>query len=360
MRSPKPLRLGSGPRAIEIYPVELYTYVVTILSVLALRHWGLRVDAVTVKYTFAPMLKAIPQLLVMGISMQLLYRAAMAGWRQDRLLVVDYVRSLGHWQWWVLWLRLLIAYMCVNYVYFWVKVSIPLVNTRVFDSLIWKLERVMHLGLSPNVLAVELFKDSFAAPFLDTWYAVWLQSVFLMITFFCAASEPRLRRSFLLSCALLWTLGTWIYMALPVLGPIYHSPDIFAEVLSRMPRAAGGQDALLSNYQRMVAGRTGPLTQFNPTRGIAAMPSLHVAGHFLMAAWARHYMRPLFIFFAMGTLLTFIASILTGWHYAVDGYVGIALAYGCYRLAKWWDPPETPIPAPASTAIEEDAVDTVA
>ncbi len=50
--------------------------------------------------------------------------------------------------------------------------------------------------------------------------------------------------------------------------------------------------------------------------------------------WIRRYARPLFAVAVIGTLLTFLGSIVTGWHYAVDGYVGIGLAQLSYWLAN--------------------------
>lgn len=94
----------------------------------------------------------------------------------------------------------------------------------------------------------------------------------------------------------------------------------------------------------MLAGRTGQLYQFNPVMGVAAMPSLHVGAHFLFFLWARRYERRLALLLALATGLTLFASVLTGWHYAVDGYAGMLLAWICYRLALRFEPPE---PAPA-------------
>ena len=147
----------------------------------------------------------------------------------------------------------------------------------------------------------------------------------------------------MLSCVLLWGVGTWIYLSVPVLGPCYTQPELFAEVAQEMPAATGGQAVLWENYQKVLAGRSGRLGSFNPTRGIAALPSLHVGAHFLFALWARRYARPLWVPFLLGTLLTYLGSLVTGWHYAVDGYVGLALAYGAYRLSLRLEPiPETP------------------
>ncbi|MEE8137334.1 MAG: phosphatase PAP2 family protein [Thermoanaerobaculia bacterium] len=160
----------------------------------------------------------------------------------------------------------------------------------------------------------------------------WLPSVSFTIAFFCAFPAARLRRGFVLSCVLIWTLGAWLYTAFPALGPIYGFADVWQEAIPEMPHAEGSQRLLAENYQRVVAGRTGPLRQFNPTRGVAAMPSLHVGVHWLFTLWFRRHLRPLFLLALLATLLTFVGSVVTGWHYAIDGYVGIVLAQGVFWL----------------------------
>ena len=69
----------------------------------------------------------------------------------------------------------------------------------------------------------------------------------------------------------------------------------------------------------------------------------------MLMLWMRRYARPLFIPFAAATFLTLLGSILTGWHYAVDGYVGILLGQFSYWAAlKLERDPE------AQTAPERD------
>ena len=144
-------------------------------------------------------------------------------------------------------------------------------------------------------------------------------------------------------------------MSVPTLGPCYANAEVFSEILPEIPAAQGGQQALWGNYQQMLVGREGPLRQFNPTRGVAALPSLHVAAHLLFALWCRRFARPLYLLFLIGTVLTFLGSIVTGWHYAVDGYLGAALAWGSYWLACRLDPPER-----AAEGEAEGSAETVA
>ena len=331
------------------YPFEIYTWIVFLGSILFLRASGLRMDWQTVDYTLVPMLWTLPGALGIGLGIQAVYQPL----RRRRLAdLQEAARGLLAPGWWLLWIRLWFAAMLMSYVYFWVKVCIPLIQPALWDAQLWQLDRIVHLGFSPNVFAVELFRDSPLVPLLDAWYGLWVKTVMWTLAFFCAfTGRDLLRRRFMLSACLLWTLGSWIYMAFPALGPCYTVPDVWDGVRAAMPLAEGGQRLLWENYQLLVAGReTGMLRQFNPTRGVAAMPSLHVAAHFLFLLWFRREVRAGHLTPRLGraclvlgvllVLATTAGSVITGWHYAVDVYVGLALAYLCYRLALWWEKPE--------------------
>jgi hypothetical protein len=224
----------------------------------------------------------------------------------------------------------------MQYGYFWVKVSVPLINPRLWDDALWRLDAWLHFGISPTVFVVNLFAGTPLVLVLDFWYDLWLWSVFYTLAFWTASLDPRFRCRFLLSSVLLWTLGSWLYMAVPALGPVYLTPQSFAAVTNDLPAAGRLQESLWENYQRMLEGRRGRgLNRFRPTHGVASMPSLHVGAHFLFFLWARRRARPLALPFALATALTFAGSVLTGWHYAVDGYAGMLLAWFCFRISCW-------------------------
>jgi hypothetical protein len=332
-------------------PFEAYTLAVFAAAVVFLRLQHLRVDWQTFDYTFRPFLPAAPRFLLLGVALQLAYHALVPPpGAARRAAVADYLRRVVSPAWLVLWGRLFVAYALFNYVYFWIKVCVPLLNHRLWDPLLWRIDRVVHLGLSPSVLAAELFEGSFLLPWLDRWYGLWILTVMGTVVFLAAAPRQDLRRSFLLSCALLWTLGAAVYLALPAVGPIYTDPEVFAPVLDDLQRARSGHAALWENYQRMLAGREGQLYAFNPTRGVAAMPSLHVGAHVLFFLWTRRFFRPLSPLFLAASVLTFVASVVTGWHYAVDGWAGAGLAVLSYGLARRFEPVEAPAPSGEASA----------
>lgn len=295
-----------------------------------LRAHGLRMDWQTVSYIVPPALRMLPEFLLGGIGLQLLYRVL------ARRPLGAYLRAVTRPRWLLLWLRMSLAAVLMTYGYFWLKVAVPLVNPRLWDGALWWLDGRLHLGISPSVLVVNLFAGTPLTALLDRWYGLWVTTVFFTFSFWSAGLDERLKRRFLRSCVLLWTLGSWLYVAIPAMGPVYASPQVFDVVNEEMPTARAGQQMLAENYQRMLVGRQlGVLNRFNPTRGVAAMPSLHVGAHFLFFLWARRRARPLAVPFALATALTFAGSLLSGWHYAVDGYVGMLLAWLCYRVGCW-------------------------
>jgi hypothetical protein len=211
------------------------------------------------------------------------------------------------------------------------------VNPSLWDEALWRLDRVLHLGFQPSVFWTALLDGTPFVPALSTWYGWWITTMMFGLGFFCAMPDGALRRRFMLSTVLLWLVGAWIYTALPAVGPIYVHPEAWQGLESEMPSARAAQAKLWVNYQAMLGGRTAPLSRFNPTRGVAALPSLHVGGHWLLMLWARRAAPALFLPSLAATVLTFVGSVVTGWHYAVDGYAGVLLAQGAYWAAWRWE-----------------------
>lgn len=313
-------------------PFELLTFGATLAVVAFLRGSGLRMDLRTVEFMALPMLRRLPTALGLGLALQALGLALARRSPRAWLRAVATPASV------VTWLRVWLAAMAMTYAYSWLKVSIPLLRTALLDDRLWALDRALHLGVSPSVFAAELVAGTPVAAGLDLWYAFWVSSVLLVLSWAFLSADLAERRHLAFACAFLWLAGVWIYFALPALGPCFASPDVFAGPLADMPHARAGQVVLAHNYAQMLAGRDGTLREFNPYLGIAAFPSLHVGAHWLFALWSRRRYPRLFLPLALATGLTFLASLATGWHYAVDGYAGMLLAWAAIALADRCEP----------------------
>lgn len=320
----------------RLLPFEWVSYLSALGTLVFLRWRGLAFGWNTVLYTFPNLPGALPGLLVQGFLMR-----AFAG-VLVRSSPTDYLRRVASWPWLALWLRLWLASAAQFYTYMWLKVSIPLLRAEIYDFELWRLDRWLHLGVSPTILAIELVAGTWMAPWIDRFYGWWLPSVAWAVTYVFAATGAGARRHFAFATAVLWIGGAWLYLAVPALGPCFSTPDVLEPIREAMPSATGAQAALWSHYLGLLRSRGSVLASFSPLLGVAAMPSLHVAAYAMLAFWARRHARRWLWPTIVATVLIFFGSLATGWHYAVDGYVGVALAWAAVRLADRFEPVACP------------------
>jgi hypothetical protein len=186
---------------------------------------------------------------------------------------------------------------------------------------------------------------------LDKSYALWFFALYISLLLQAAAlGDRRLRMQFLLSSILAWALlGNVAATLLSSAGPCFYAliggGDIFAPLMTYLNDVVDGglnlialtaQDFLWSKYH---AG------EFVVGSGISAAPSMHVATTWLIARLCQArasqagtsgaHSRRLAIaaWILLGCVL--VASVHLGWHYAVDGYLGIAAAWAIWRAVGW-------------------------
>ncbi len=120
--------------------------------------------------------------------------------------------------------------------------------------------------------------------------------------------------------------------------------------------------AILLLYRSVLAILHGGNAAVSPTLGIAALPSLHVAAQALFFVWCWRLRSRWRTVFLITTGLTFMGSVATGWHWAVDGFAGLAIAViaglaGWALTSRWEragsDPPPRLMaePTPVGTAL---------
>jgi len=231
--------------------------------------------------------------------------------------------------------RLVVGASLVYYGHVWLKVIVPFLNPQLLDGPLARLDSAIHFGLNPGPLALGLFPWPFVLRTIDAYYAAFVPlTVAGMAWFLTAPSRPE-RARFAAGFTLLWIAGAWLYVALPALGPCYVYAADYAQAARSVPVQAATQKLLMTHYRALLgAAARGETIRILPVLGVAAMPSLHVAAHAFLALFARKRSRPLFLFFAAATVLTFYGSLVTGWHYAVDGYAGLLLAALSWYLGE--------------------------
>jgi hypothetical protein len=267
-----------------------------------------------------------------GVVVRLIAGAIRGNWRA-------YVAVIRSPAWLAETARLLVSATLVVHAYCWIKLTVPLLHSVLFDQQLWDLDRILGFGLSPNILLLNLFSQPAALHFFDGTYArLFLASMTVAFAFFLSAPENRTRVSFMNGNALLWLGGAWLYMAIPSLGPAYRFPDVWLQYARDFPHTAALQATLWRNYRNvLMIARPGVKPPVNILYGIAAFPSLHVAFQTFVFLWFRRLWRPGEFLFALFVAIIFLGSIITGWHYLIDAVAGVLLAWGAYAAAARMD-----------------------
>lgn len=308
-------------------PFELLALLAVVTTGTVLHLSGFRLQPATALHSLSKNGPTLAATFAVGVVLNVLYRLRPSGAARA------YLREIRTRDWLLDTVRIWVACVLLSYSYTWLKALIPLVNGRLWDVELTWFDQVFHLGISPNRFLVALFEGTPVLAFIDWTYFLWLPFVLVLFGFFTTFPDRRTRAQFAFSHVALWTLGAWIYVAMPALGPALAFPDDWRSVHASMPKNSGGQVLLLHNYQTVLeARRTGQLGRgFNPGYGVAAMPSLHVGVDWLLLLWCLRRARPLAGLLLAAVVVTVLGSIATGWHYAVDAWVGIAIAH----LAFW-------------------------
>lgn len=232
-------------------------------------------------------------------------------------------------------LRLTVFTALWMHTYGWIKLMIPALHPRLFDQQLWNLDRAICFGYSPNLFLLTIFSAPPLLRTIDWTYAyVFFTSLNIAVIFFASAPERRLRIAFMNSTVLLWLAGAWLYVAVPSLGPAYRFPEVWLPLTALLDRTQTFQRLLMSNYDAVLATLHGAHVPINILFGVAAFPSLHVGFQTLLFLWMRRLTNWGGLVFGIFAGFIFIGSIVTGWHYMIDGVAGAVLAYGCYAAAQ--------------------------
>ena len=237
----------------------------------------------------------------------------------------------------ILGLPLLAAMVIFNKGMLELKPMIPAVNPFSWDTALMNLDRSLHGGIDPWVLLQPLLGHDSVTFAINIFYNFWFLALFGCFMWFGFATRDSVNRTrFFLAYMLTWWIGGGLLaVAFSSAGPVYYgniglAPDPFAPLMTylrdvdlRLPIwSLDTQQLLWDGYM----GKTAPI-------GISAFPSMHNASTllFALAAWQRS--RGLGIAFAIYSGIILVGSVHLGWHYAVDGYAGLALAGACWWLA---------------------------
>jgi hypothetical protein len=268
-----------------------------------------------------------------------------------------YLRILRTPGWLVDAARLIFFGALMVHTYFWIKLVVPLIHPRLFDQELWDLEQRMFLGFSPNILFLDVLSHPLVLRVIDVSYArIFFVSMTVAFMFFLSAPSRRLRVAFMTGNTIMWLIGAWLYMLIPSIGPAFRFPDVWIPYSEGLQMTQHFQALLMRNYRQVLELPAGTADNVQLMFGVAAFPSMHCAFQMYVFLWMRRLWVYGEIVFGVFAVVILIGSVVTGWHYLIDGFAGIVLAAGSYligsrmwRLRDWRRHRESrkPVEAPA-------------
>ena len=215
------------------------------------------------------------------------------------------------------------------------KPAIPQINPFSWDVSFMELDRLLHFNTDPWLLLQPFMGFDYVTYWVNVAYNFWFVALFGAWFWFGFRKEAsELRTRFFLAYMLIWWVGGGLLaVVFSSAGPVYYddiglSPDPFTplfaflhDVDSRLPLWC------LKTQQLLWDGYTGKTAAL----GISAFPSMHNASAVLFALATWKCSKVIGAIFAIYAAVILLDSVHLGWHYAVDGYAGIALG-----AAGWW------------------------
>ncbi|HEX8154518.1 MAG TPA: phosphatase PAP2 family protein [Thermoanaerobaculia bacterium] len=269
--------------------------------------------------------------LVIHTCVSVAIRGAVARYRGER----EYFRIVRSIGWITDTLRIIISATLVVFVYGWIKLVVPLHHPRLFDQELWNLDQTMLFGVSPNILVLDLFSNRALLRVIDWSYAyIFVASFVILMGYFLAEPSRRLRVAFTSGNSLMWIAGAWLYLLIPSLGPAYRFPDVYFAYADALKRTQYLQALLMRNYQNVirVASHRPATAPISIMFGIGAFPSLHVGLQTFAFFWMRKLWTAGEVLFAIFVFVILLGSLMTGWHYLIDGLAGFALGWLAYTV----------------------------
>jgi len=204
-----------------------------------------------------------------------------------------------------------------------------------WDARLAGVDRLLHGGPAWELFAPLVTSRSWLLA-IDGVYMLWFLCLVMLVIWLSWTSRRQLRQRALVSLLLMWALAgiglAWVFSSA---GPCYYREvvgveDPTATQLIAQIDAHGWTFARSNQHGLWDAYEADRWLAFG---GISAFPSLHVGFAVLIAIIVGHRSRALGGLCWVYAGVMQIGSVALAWHYAIDGYAGALLAWGCWRLA---------------------------
>jgi hypothetical protein len=233
------------------------------------------------------------------------------------------------------------------------KSAIVVMRPFYLDAWLSRWDRLLHFGVDPWRLLQPILGHA-PITFAINWnYTLWFLVLHVTVALQAfSVSDRRLRLQFLTAMVLAWALlGNLAAALMSSAGPCYFGkvtslPDVYAPLMTYLRDVSDHvrfsffgteihvpitallmQDFLWQGYAEKASGIG---------QGISAAPSLHIGSSWLIARLCAKLGKGFAIAGILFLVLMFVGSVHLGWHYAIDGYLGILGAWALWRATGWF------------------------
>lgn len=217
------------------------------------------------------------------------------------------------------------------------KSIIPFINPFQWDQALTSLDLALHGGIDPWQIMWPLLQSESFIRALDIAYFVWFLIVyFAVFTAIFGRGQTQHRRALLIATVLAWGLGgNFLATIFSSAGPVFYENlglgTHFSALTQHLDQIHAAKPLLAFQAADMIWQG---YAHGGDIAGISAFPSMHMASITLVTCFGFAYARWLGWVLAAFCGLIFVGSVGLAWHYAVDGYAGIAIAYLSWRAGQ--------------------------
>ena len=175
-----------------------------------------------------------------------------------------------------------------------------------------------------------LFGSPAAYRVIDFVYSgVYFFVILTYLAIFFSLLPARKRLVFFSAYTTIWIVGAVLYLAIPSWGPVFIDPSVFEPALKHMPATVAVQSILYGEISSLVHHPLGRrIVRFGC---VAAFPSLHLSVSLMFTIASRWLSKRWFRWNLLLVGFMLVGSVVTGYHYLIDGWVGMILT-----VVVWW------------------------
>jgi membrane-associated phospholipid phosphatase len=221
------------------------------------------------------------------------------------------------------------------------KMRIPDIGGFRWDETFAAMDQALFGGVSAWEFLAPVYEMPWLISALDKLYSLWIPGIFVFWCWVAYGSRlpMALRQQYLVTTIVTWVFGGVVLgTVFGSVGPCFYAqihpalPDLFAGLTAKIAAIHASHPLFAIPVQaQLFAAFQNP--DVNVVGGISAMPSMHNAQATIFVLTALRVNKWLAAAMVLFGAVIVSASVILGWHYAVDSLAGMALALAIWKLS---------------------------